>query len=126
MDQEKTLKDILATYNSIAKSRTRWVRNRNNLRNEWKELFEALEKASGRDGRKAEVFDPNWQKLADKGGVRGVVDIPVDEVSVFAPAKAEKPAADPKQTDLEEAVEAKKAEAKTEVKKAPAKKTAKK
>ena len=59
--------DILAVYNSISPSRTRWVRNRNELKNRWKELFQILEKASGRDGVKIGVFDPNWHTIAQKG-----------------------------------------------------------
>lgn len=71
---EIKLEEVLAVYNSIHPSRRRWVRNVNALRNEWKELFQILEKASGRSGGKAVVFDPNWHTVADKGSVRGAVN----------------------------------------------------
>lgn len=77
-----TLKQVLLVYNSINKSRRRWVINRNNLRNTWKELFELLERASGRDGGKAGVFDPNWHEVVDKGAVSGAADRAPEDVQV--------------------------------------------
>lgn len=74
MDQKPTFEDVLAVYNSITPSRRRWVRLRNQLRNEWKELYKVLEEASGRAPGKVVVFDANWHTLADKGGVRGAVN----------------------------------------------------
>lgn len=80
MDQNKpTLDEILAVYNSITPSRRRWIRLRNQLRNEWKELYAVMETASGRTNGKAVVFDPNWHEVADKGSVRGAVNrVPAD------------------------------------------------
>ena len=89
MDYKEIVTRILTEYNSITKSRTRWVRNRKELKNNWKELFEVLETASGRDGRKLVVFDKDWHKVADKGGVRGAMNKNVDEVETLQPAKAD-------------------------------------
>ena len=77
-----SLKEVLLTYNSINRSRRRWVLNRNLLRNHWKELYELLEKASGRDGGKAIVFDPNWHEVSDKGVVMGAMDRAPENVQI--------------------------------------------
>ena len=70
-----TLEDILAVYNSIHPSRRRWYGNTNKLRNNWKELYEILEQASGRSGGKPVVFDENWHEVVDGGnGVRTTVN----------------------------------------------------
>lgn len=74
MDQTPTLEDILAEYNSIARSRRRWYRNRVTLRNDWKELYALLEAASGRTTSRVVVFDPNWHEIAPKGVVSGAVN----------------------------------------------------
>ena len=83
MQEKPTLEDVLAVYNSIEPSRRRWIRNVNEMRNGWKELFEVLEKASGRTGMKAVVFDPNWHVVDAVGATtRGAVNIkraPADE-----------------------------------------------
>lgn len=78
--REYTLEDLLVIYNSISPSRTRWVRNRNDLRNKWNELFIALEKMSGRNGMLATVYDPNWHKLTEVG-VRNSGNVPVSTSS---------------------------------------------
>lgn len=80
MNSEITLKDILKLYNSVSPSRIRWVRNRNLLRNQWKELFRILEQASGREGNKATVFDPNWHKVTLKGGMSGAANRSDEEI----------------------------------------------
>jgi hypothetical protein len=95
-----TLKQVLLTYNSINRSRRRWVINRNQLRNTWKELFELLEKASGRDGGKAGVFDPNWHEVVEKGAVSGAADRAEDDIQVAVYESD----ADRKVADLEEKV----------------------
>lgn len=70
-----TLEEILAVYNSIHPSRRRWYGNTNKLRNNWKELYEILEQASGRSGGKPVVFDENWHEVVDTGnGVRTTVN----------------------------------------------------
>lgn len=71
---EIKLEQILAVYNTVVPSRTRQIRNRNQLKNSWKELFKVLEQASGRDGVKVTVFDPNWHEVGSKGAGTGVVD----------------------------------------------------
>lgn len=95
-----TLKQVLLVYNSINRSRRRWVINRNNLRNTWKELFGLLEKASGRDGGKAGVFDPNWHEVVEKGAVSGAADRAEDDIQVAVYESD----ADRKVADLEEKV----------------------
>lgn len=76
-----SIEDLLEIYNSVRPSRTRWVRNRNDLRNKWSELFVALEKMSGRNGLTATVYDPNWHKLTDNG-VKMRVDSPVSSPQI--------------------------------------------
>ena len=71
---EITYEQVLEVYNSIKPSRTRWVRNRNKLRNEWKELFKVLEQASGRSGTLVSVYDPNWHTYGAKAGTVGVTN----------------------------------------------------
>ena len=107
---EDTLKKILAEYNSIAKSRSRWIRNRKDLRNGWKSLYEVLEQASGRDGAKLIVFDPEWHERADKGGFRGTVNKNLADVEVLKPAEK------PKEAPVKKA-QTKKASPKKEVEK---------
>lgn len=77
---EHTLKDVLMVYNSVVPSRRRWIQNRNELRNRWKELFKLLEQASGRTGDKADLYDYNWHMLADKGGFDGLTSKPAEDV----------------------------------------------
>jgi hypothetical protein len=127
MDQKLTLEDILAVYNSISPSRRRWIRLRNQMRNEWKELYKVLEEASGRDGGKVVVFDPNWHKVADKGGISGAVnrifstDTKADEGVVITEAADGDPLfEEPKQLDIVEEVT--KVEAEKPAKKPVAKK----
>lgn len=74
MSEKITLEEILAVYNSITPSRRRWVRNRNELRNGWKELYKVLELASERDGGKVVVFDKNWHEVGKKGSVTGAIN----------------------------------------------------
>lgn len=81
MDNDISLKDILKVYNSISPSRTRWVRNRNTMRNQWKELFKILEQASGREGMRAGVFDANWHKVTLKGGIPGAANKEDSEIT---------------------------------------------
>lgn len=83
MNPEKKLAKILGEYNSIARSRTRWVRNRKNLRNEWKELYQILEEMSGRNPGKLTVFDPVWHQRTNKAGVRGTGNRPLDQISAL-------------------------------------------
>jgi hypothetical protein len=85
---KNALKELLMVYNSVMPSRRRWIRNRNELRNKWKELFIALEQASGRTGVKADLFDYSWQKLADKGGVQGLVNKEYDEITIVSDSSA--------------------------------------
>lgn len=70
-----SVEDLLEIYNSIKPSRARWVRNRNEMRNKWGELFVALEKMSGRTGMTATVFDPKWHKLTENG-IKMRADLP--------------------------------------------------
>lgn len=75
MDQ-KEQKNLLAVYNSIEPSRTRWIRNRNEMRNRWPELYEALETASGREPSKMEVYDEKWHMISNEGGIDCAVNRP--------------------------------------------------
>lgn len=86
------LQKVLEVYNSISPSRTRWIRNRYEMRNRWKELFKVLEEASGRDGGKVVLFDPNWHTVGQKGATTGAVNKKV-EAKVEEP-KDEEPAKD--------------------------------
>lgn len=113
---EDTLKQILAEYNSIAKSRARWIRNRKDLKNTWPSLYKVLEEASGRDGNKLVVFDPQWHERADKGGFRGTANKDLADVEVLKPAEKETPAEKPKEAPAKKA-ETKKASPKKEVEK---------
>lgn len=126
MADKKTIDDILRVYNSIHPSRTRWVRNRNNLRNQWQELFEALELASGRDGYKLAVYDPNWHMVDNSDGMSSTVnrETPLTdsglEIDTIPLPAEEAPTEESKQLDIEEETK------KVEAKKAPAKKSSKK
>ena len=98
------LKDILMMYNSVTPSRRRWIMNRNELRNRWKEFFQLLEIASGRTGQKAEILDYNWHKVVDKGGEPGLGNLERDEVKVViddGAAVADTTAKDQKILELE-------------------------
>ena len=89
-----TLDDILLAYNNIKPSRTRWVRNRNTMRKEWKELFTILEQASGRSGVAVKVYDPNWHKTSTNGQLVTVAPEKETEEEVkteVETAKADKP-----------------------------------
>lgn len=89
MSDKITLEDVLAVFNSVTPSRRRWVRNRNTMRNEWKELYQVLEKASGRDGGKVVVFDKNWHEVAKKGTTTGAVNKTPKTEKAEEPKKAE-------------------------------------
>lgn len=105
MAESTDLQELLAVYNSISPSRTRWVRNRNELKNRWKELFQALEIASGRDGARIGVFDPNWHEVVAIGGTTGAANKqhpgPIADVtSVVAVTEVPKAAKVVKKTSL--------------------------
>lgn len=94
-----TLKDILVLYNSVKPSRRRWIQNRNLLRNQWKELFQMLEKASGRDGQKAVLYDYNWHHIVQKDETQGLADLPREEITIVAEGGAS--VVDTSEKDLE-------------------------
>lgn len=92
-----TLKSVLMMYNSVVPSRRRQIRNRNLLRNNWKELFQLLEKASGRDGAKVSLYDYNWHEQAEKGGTIGLIDKKADAIDIVVDGQA---VADTSEKDL--------------------------
>ena len=79
-----TLKDIIMLYNSVKPSRRRWIQNRNELRNRWKELFQLLERASGRDGQKVALYDYNFHKLIQKDDIQGLTNLDASEVTIVS------------------------------------------
>ena len=116
MNSDETLQNILVAYNSIARSRRRWIRNRTLLKNEWKELYQVLETASGRNPGRVLVYDPVWHKVAPKGGARGPVDRQSSEIALLKKPEVKKPEVKAEKVEP-------KAEVKPEVKKPAPKKT---
>lgn len=60
--------DVLRVYNSVTISNVLWSRRRHALRNSWPELFELLERASGRDINGGIIpFDENFHVMSADG-----------------------------------------------------------